>query len=301
MDQELSGAPAAEGPQDLSAPETGANAQAKPETEETPKPDSEAQETQPSTEEPAEAEVSDDDDAEETEGGHKRPSRNQRLKRKLSQFGQEIDRLTAENDQLRLKATGGDNRVTDASDPEPRLEDYQNTIDPAGFHKLAHDAWRFRQADRQSRSERSEREQLERRAAHRRESAELFRERVEQVREHIPDYDRVIQSTRVEIRSDAVMDMIRDSEKGPLLAFHLASKPERIHELNQMSPLEAARYIGGLESRLSLPKPKNATKAPPPVNPPKGGAAPAKDFRSLAESDDITAYAKHRDASRKRA
>lgn len=305
MTDETNGAVAVEMPQDLGASETPAQAPKPNATEQEPKPEATEQETQPSTEEPALADVSDDDDA-ETEGtdGQKRPSRNQRLKRKVAALADRADALEAENARLLQLAQqrAEQQRPSDNAPQPPKESDYPNDY---FAYERAVNAWNAERAAekvartilQEQQQQRSEQAKIARRS----EAAEIFRERVEEVKEQIPDFDKVVQAAKVEIRSESVLDMIRESEKGPLLAFHLASKPDRIHELNGMSELEAARHIGRLEARLSLPTPKKTTQAPPPVTPPKGGAAPAKDIRALADKDDISEYVKVRNSKSVRA
>lgn len=306
MTDELSGATAAETPQDLGGSETVAEAP-KPKAVQETKPKAETQETQPSTEEPAGADVSDDDDAEtEQEGEQKRPSRNQRLKRKVASLATELDNLAAENERLRSQALQPQRPEQPKQDgqtpPMPKESDFAN--DYFAF-QTALNLWHAERAAERVASQIFQQQQQQRsmseRQSARREAVEQFRERAEEVRERVPDYDKVVQAAKIEIRSDDVMDLIRESDKGPMIAYHLAQKPERIHELNSMSLVEAAKFIGRLEARLSPPTPKTKTQAPPPVNPPKGGAAPAKNFRDLAEKDDITEYVRHRNAERKRA
>ena len=72
-------------------------------------------------------------------------------------------------------------------------------------------------------------------------------------------------------------------------------------EAMDVKPLgtDAAREIGRLEARVSLPNPKTKTSAPPPLKTPTGGASPPADLTSLAKSDDATAYWKMREAQQK--
>ena len=58
----------------------------------------------------------------------------------------------------------------------------------------------------------------------------------------------------------------------PLLAYHLASNPDKLSELNSMSDRERAREIGRLEASLKVPTGKKQTTAPPPLTTLKGGA-----------------------------
>jgi hypothetical protein len=72
-----------------------------------------------------------------------------------------------------------------------------------------------------------------------------------------------------------VAGLLLESDKSAHLQLHLVERPEKLAELNRLPPVQAAREIGRLEARLSLPKPRTETKAPPPVRSPKGGAAPS--------------------------
>lgn len=128
-----------------------------------------------------------------------------------------------------------------------------------------------RQAEREVRSRTS---QQEARAAElRREAAEAHQERVEEFRQKATDFDDVLRSAADLKASPTVEDLILDSDKSAHLVYFLAKHPDRLHALNGMSERQAAREIGRIESRLSLPQPKTQTQAPKPVTPPKGGAA----------------------------
>jgi hypothetical protein len=109
--------------------------------------------------------------------------------------------------------------------------------------------------------------------ARQQEAIDDYNDRMEEAAKAIPDLKTTIAKANVPV-SDTVASLIIESEKGPLLAHHLAKNPSLAADLNRMPPLKAALEIGRLETRLSLPKPNGATKAPSPTNPPKGGAAP---------------------------
>jgi hypothetical protein len=78
-----------------------------------------------------------------------------------------------------------------------------------------------------------------------------------------------------------VEHLILDSDKSAHLVYHLAKNPERLAKLNAMNEREAAREVGRLESRLSLPNSRTQTRAPTPKTPPRGGSAPASQHRDL--------------------
>ena len=114
------------------------------------------------------------------------------------------------------------------------------------------------------------------RAAHfeHRERVAGYNVRLETVKDRIPDFDRVMREAgRMDIRND-VRDLILDSPKGPLLAYHLARNPDKVADLNRMSAAQAAKEIGGLEARIRGPNPKTVTSAKAPPRPmPAGGTA----------------------------
>lgn len=124
-----------------------------------------------------------------------------------------------------------------------------------------------------------------------------YKVRLEDVKGRIPDFDKVMNDTgSAKIRND-VRDLILDSPKGPLLAYHLAKHPDKVAELNRMSPIAAAKELGSLEARIRGPQPKTVTKAKaPPAQTPKGGTAtrapdPAKmsmaEYRAAREAGKI--------------
>ena len=106
---------------------------------------------------------------------------------------------------------------------------------------------------------------------------EDFNERAVEAAAKIPDFAEVIRKATDATHpvSDTVKGLILESEKGPLLQYHFAKNASDLRRINALPPLAAAREIGRLEARLSLAKPSTATKAPPPVSAPKGGASPS--------------------------
>lgn len=102
-----------------------------------------------------------------------------------------------------------------------------------------------------------------------------FRDRIERVMQVLP------------INQQAVM-LMATSDMGPALLDTFAEVPEAILELNALSPLEQAKYIGGIESRLRAEREQRQalsgngrsrfiSKAPKPMTYPTGGATPPKD------------------------
>lgn len=107
----------------------------------------------------------------------------------------------------------------------------------------------------------------------RQEVLEDFNERASAFKAKATDFDTVV-SKFVESGgkfSDALRELVTDSDVGPQLTYHLAKNPAIASRLNALSPLQAAKEIGKLEDTLSRP-PNRTTKAPPPLKTPSGGA-----------------------------
>lgn len=100
-------------------------------------------------------------------------------------------------------------------------------------------------------------------------------ERVREAEKRIPDYKDVVQKAGKMWFSDALSELVVESDKSGDLLYHLAKNPNTVAELNELSPSQAARRIGQIEARLSVPQPKKATGAPAPNAALRGGAAPA--------------------------
>ena len=219
------------------------------------------------TAEDSEAESSEDDEQDE-DGKPKRKKRSgvERLKRRL-------DALEAENQALRSRqpVDSGDleQAVLKEIGEPPKESDYPDYL---AYERamIAYEADK-RQVTREIK--RDLERQAGQQAARRAEVIEDHNERVAETRKVLPDYDKVLaKATDVSI-SPAVSELLLESEKGPLLIYHLAKNPQKAAELNRMPPLAAAKEIGRLEARLSLPSPNRTTKATAPTNPPKGGAS----------------------------
>lgn len=99
-------------------------------------------------------------------------------------------------------------------------------------------------------------------------SQQVFEARAALVREQFPDFDVVVQNPALPI-SDAMAEVIKDSEKGPELAYHLGKNPAEAMRISALPAIRQAAELGKLEARLSQPKPQ--PKQPPaPVEPVSG-------------------------------
>jgi hypothetical protein len=107
-------------------------------------------------------------------------------------------------------------------------------------------------------------------------TVEDYQARAKAVAAKIPDYSAVVKGAKAPV-GDGLMREIVESEKGPLLAYHLAKNPAETARLNAMSPANLAREIGRLEQKLELPTARKATTAPAPITPLRGSAKATRD------------------------
>jgi len=240
------------------------------------------------------SEVVETDDS-ETEGdkpdGKKRVPGSQRLKNRLKLIEadylaqqSELEALRRERQQTQQPQQDGKPGV----DREPKETDFPN--DWFSFQE-AKTAWTARQAIRdefnrvrdEERRSTGERVQSERR----REVLAAYHEYADEVRERIPDFDKVLSTANVNIKQE-LGDEIISSEKSALLQYHLAKNPDKVRELNQLSGRELAREIGRLEAKVHLPTAKKATDAQAPPSEVKGSASPPVDHQT--GPDDMNAY-----------
>lgn len=118
-----------------------------------------------------------------------------------------------------------------------------------------------------------------------REQLSAHEARVADARQRIPDYDKKLAEFRTAGHApptQEVVAMLIESDKSELLAYHLATRPDLVRELNRMPLPSAARRIGQIEARLSYPSPKTQSEAPPPMAGLRGGASPNKPLAEMS-------------------
>src|SRR5215207_3479197 len=209
-----------------------------------------------------EAKAKDEGDAAKGEDeGDKPPklSRSQRMRRQL-------EALRAENAELARRLTGGQTNAPAA----PKFEEFNGDYDAYDAARIKWAATEaIREASRSHDEQRLERSTTELQA----ETLREFQASQESARKALKDFDAVVGKAASMRVAPHLGQAIIESDKAGLLQYHLATRPELVHELNSSSPIEVARRIGRLEARLSLPTPKKTTQAPPPPAAVKGGSA----------------------------
>lgn len=217
------------------------------------------------------------DTGEGEEPAPKRASRNQRYQRR-------IERLERENSELRSRAPARQSDDDIAREVERQVGKKPDEKDFNGDYLAFERALTVYEVDKRA-VERDVKNQGVRQQAvaaeRHRALVEAHQERVDEFREKAKDFDQVLKSASNLKAAPAVEGLVLDSDKSAHLVYYLAKNPNRLNALNGMSERDAAREIGRIEARLSLPQPKKQTQAPKPVTSPRGGAAPSSPDKDL--------------------
>jgi hypothetical protein len=113
---------------------------------------------------------------------------------------------------------------------------------------------------------------------------EAFSYREAEARDKFADYDAVTRNPNVAITTD-MASLIRDSEHGPEMAYHLGKNPAEAARIAALPAIRQAAELGKLEVALSAPKPARKVPAAP-VQPVSGIAAGgAKDPAAMSMSE----------------
>lgn len=151
--------------------------------------------------------------------------------------------------------------VVEQVDKEPDLEDYDD------YEQYIKDLSKYT-----VRQERKAAEESNKSSA----TQQSFAKAVEDFRSKNPDYDIVVNNPSLPISKD-MAEVIMLSEVGPQLAYHLGKNPGEAARISGLSPIAAARELGKMEAKLSLPQTKKTPSAPDPVKPvPKGSGGAVK-------------------------
>ena len=229
------------------------------------------------------------DSAGEKKAGEEEPPKKlsgaQRMKIREQRLLAELTAREREIEELRQAAPAA--RASDSEEKPPREEDFNG--DWFAFQRAltAYDAGRAASeaiAKQFQTREQSERTKQQAEIARERDVAHL--ERVEDAREVIADFDKVMEGMKgVNVRDELIAE-IKSSENSAVIAYHLAKNPDKLNALNSMSGRELAREMGRLEATVRLPEAKKQTTAPAPLSTVKGGAAPR------SQEADLEAYLK---------
>lgn len=233
------------------------------------------------------AEESTDEKTDEGEAKPKKPSGAQRAKLREEYLRNENRELLRQLEASKRQSNAAGEGAKE--EPAPKEEDFNGDWTAFLAAKSAHEA---RKAVREEFANHRKSELEVKQVDLTRERTLAHLDRVEEAKEVIADWDTVIGSAKGLSIHEDVMGLIIESDKSPLLAYHLAKNPDKLRELNSLSGRELAREIGRLEGSIRMPAGKKQTTAPPPPTILKGGSAPDTDLGSA----DMEAYVAARKA-----
>jgi hypothetical protein len=230
----------------------------------------------------------------DAEAEQRRSTRSQRRKEALKRANDRATALERELADLRKARPATPTLPADDADlVKPKEEDFPN--DYLAFDRAMR-AYETRLAIRSETrtaakaSEASEKAASD--AAEFRQLRSAHESRVAAIKDRVPDYGDAMRAIqKVNVGDDLAKQLI-SSPKSELLAYYLGKNPEVLHDLTRMTPLDAARKIGAIETRLRGPKPKTVTKAGAPKEAPKGGTGGTpKALKDMSEAEYFAARA----------
>lgn len=225
--------------------------------------------------------------AEESEG-ESPPPVEQNDDEKSNPFQERIDKLTEnwrkteralndlekENDELRKKVT-----------EIPSTEEVKTLAD-FDYDDKAYQSYLFDAAEK--RGEAAAERVLSKQAVRPDESVEKFEKSAQAFAKEHDDYYEVTQDRTLRI-SEPMAEVIRMSEVGPEMAYHLGKNPDVAKEISQMSDAAAGRELALLETKLQAKQPKKVSKAPPPPPANIGGGEPGQKVSTTdPKSDELS-------------
>lgn len=173
----------------------------------------------------------------------------------------------------------------DAAPPQPATKPEPDTFDSYEDYLDALTEWKVdqreqaRQAETQAQQEKQAKEQ----------QAQQFQQKAAEYASQTPDFNDAMQTLVTlpiaDAQANAMMEVIADSDMGPQLVHHLGTNPTEAMRIAGLSPMAAARELGRIEARLSMPAPKTTTSAPEPVAPIGAGESTPPNMNDLSTED----------------
>lgn len=239
-----------------------------------------------------EAPASEDVKASEEEEDRKSPSKERRERRKRTEEERNKRLAQAEKDRERADRELREMREWVQQQPEPTLDQYNGDFDKWNAALVAYhaaqgaDQSQIRRLEAEAKARHEEIQQYRAQAAA--EAEVSWNEQVAEARTKYPDFEALVLDRRNPDPPHITAEMaevLKVSEHGADVAYHLAKNPDLSDQIAAMPPLAAARALGLLEAELSAPKPKPVSAAPDPIAPVKGKATPQQDPSKMTAAE----------------
>lgn len=247
--------------------------------------ESEAEEDEEDAEDAAEEEADESEEGDDTDAEAEKPKKRSRVQR----YRDRLTRLEQENALLRSRPDGGSLSKAQIAEHVEKIigrEPQESDFDDFLSYEREHTAWILDRRQATRATEQTIAAAHKERADRMADNVEKHNDRVEQFRarngaESEKDYDAVMSKAKDLRVAPAVEELILESPNSAHLQYFFARNPNRLDKINRMTERDAAREVGHIEARLSLPQPKTKTAAPPPRSAPKGGIAPTSQEAEL--------------------
>lgn len=206
-----------------------------------------------------EAQTAKDDDT-ETESEEEKPSPSQ-ARRQRRREARERQRLELE--QAQQRAREAEERLSKYEDIDPATaDDYDTAVQQNAVNRAL-------KARDQSEADALKRDAEDRAQKAREQKVREFQEDARELT-HITDFDKVYTAPFPDDLAMTIMDM----ERGPEVAYHLATNTDKLSDIARLPPMQRAIELGKLEATLpSAPKPKRISQAAEPIKTLSGNGA----------------------------
>lgn len=197
---------------------------------------------------------------------------------KGSGFQKRINQLTREKYEAKQKAAELEQRLKDLESKQPppkelsqpKYEDFDTEEDfQRALSDYASDLALKKLRDEETRKQQQQTQKQQQELAQQRQKT--FLDRCESAKESFQDlYEKLNDdsfSYVVNSMDRSLVDMIQESDKGPALAYHLATHIDDAERIARLNPVLAAAELARIETRLDMPQPKKVSSAPDPIKP----------------------------------
>lgn len=220
----------------------------------------------------------------------------EQLRIKTSRQSKELARLNREIEELRKRAETHEVGAKANLPPEP-----DNFDSVAEYQKAVMDHYGA-EAERKAEKLALDRARQIQESIVQKQRAEKFSQSYEKWKQEFPDYDAKITTLNgfLETLSDspeqvkAVADAILDEPDPAAIGYYLASNPELLNRMYDMSPKQIEREIIRASETAKTLKAKPAKPLPKPLDGVKGGSKGAKSYKDLDSEDFLKTFAPHR-------
>lgn len=169
-------------------------------------------------------------------------------------------------------------------------------VDQENWDQLTYEqqqAAQLRQAVRDERAEELAREAQLREMEARTSRVDMFQDRLKEVKAQIPDIEKAITDPSLPV-TEVGARFIHESEKGPQVAYWLATNRDEASRIARLDPFQQAYELGKIEARIgAAPASRRLSNAPAPVPKVGGGSnTGAKDPASMSMAEYAEWYRK---------